>query len=143
MLAVRHRGGVSVRATEGAIDQVPHAREDRAIGDDSWIEDDHGAKVFKVDGEAMRLRDTFILEDPSGNVVAKIQQRKLHIRDTTVIERGGETIATVRKRVIGNLKRKIWANTIDDRSWASYMGHFKHAQSKKLITNLSNSMRSV
>ena len=34
-----------------------------AIGDDFWIEDDDGNKVFKVDGKAVRLRDTFILED--------------------------------------------------------------------------------
>ena len=34
-----------------------------SIGDDSWIEDDDGTKVFKVNGKAMRIRDTFLLED--------------------------------------------------------------------------------
>jgi uncharacterized protein YxjI len=72
-----------------------------SIGDDSWIEDQDGNKVFKVDGKAMRIRDTFILEDARGNEVAKIQERKLHVRDTMAIERGGEKIATVHHRLVG------------------------------------------
>jgi uncharacterized protein YxjI len=72
-----------------------------SIGDDSWIEDEQGNKVFKVDGKAMHLRDTFILEDASGREVAKIQERKLHVRDTMAIERGGDTIATVHRRLVG------------------------------------------
>jgi uncharacterized protein YxjI len=72
-----------------------------SVGDDSWIEDDHGNKVFKVDGKAMHVRDTFVLEDASGNEVAKIQERKMHIRDTMAIERRGKKIATVHKRLVG------------------------------------------
>jgi uncharacterized protein YxjI len=33
------------------------------FGDDYWIEDDRGNKVFLVDGKAMRLRDAFELKD--------------------------------------------------------------------------------
>jgi uncharacterized protein YxjI len=72
-----------------------------SIGDDSWIEDDHGNKVYKVDGKAMRIRETFILKDAEGHEVAKIQERKLHVRDTMAIERGGEKIATVHHRLVG------------------------------------------
>ncbi len=72
-----------------------------SIGDDSWIEDEHGNKVFKVDGKAMRVRDTFILKDMAGAEVAKIQERKLHIRDTMAIERDGKKIAEVHKRLVG------------------------------------------
>jgi uncharacterized protein YxjI len=72
-----------------------------SIGDDSWVEDEHGNKVYKVDGKAMRIRDTFILEDRSGAEVAKIQERKLHIRDTMAIEREGKKIAEVHKRLVG------------------------------------------
>jgi hypothetical protein len=32
-----------------------------AIGDDFWIEDDDGNKVFKVNGKAIRMRETFLL----------------------------------------------------------------------------------
>ena len=66
-----------------------------AIGDDFWIENGRGERVFKVDGKAVRLRQTFVLEDPSGGEVARIQERKLSIRDKVAIERGGDTAATV------------------------------------------------
>ncbi len=35
-----------------------------SIGDDYWIEDADGNKAFKVDGKAMRVRDTFKLTLP-------------------------------------------------------------------------------
>jgi uncharacterized protein YxjI len=72
-----------------------------AIGDDFWIENDRGERVFKVDGKAVRLRQTFVLEDPSGGEVARIQERKLSIRDKVAIERGGNTAATVHKALVG------------------------------------------
>ena len=53
-----------------------------SIGDDSWIEDDQGQRVYKVDGKALRVRNTFILKDSDGNEVAKIQEKKLRVRDT-------------------------------------------------------------
>ena len=37
-----------------------------AIGDDFWIENDRGERAYKVDGKAVRLRETFVLENSSG-----------------------------------------------------------------------------
>jgi uncharacterized protein YxjI len=37
-----------------------------SIGDDFWIEDDDGERVFHVDGKALRLRRTFRFEDLQG-----------------------------------------------------------------------------
>ena len=37
-----------------------------AVGDDYWIETDSGDKVFKVNGKALRVRDTWKLEDTTG-----------------------------------------------------------------------------
>ena len=71
-----------------------------AIGDDFWIEDDHGTKVYKVNGKAVRARETFILEDADGNEVSKIQEKKLSVRDKMTIERG-DTRATVHKLLLG------------------------------------------
>jgi uncharacterized protein YxjI len=71
-----------------------------AIGDDFWIEDDHGTRVYKVNGKAARARETFILEDAEGHEVSKIQEKKLSVRDKMTIERGS-TRATVHKRLIG------------------------------------------
>ena len=52
-----------------------------SIGDDFWIENEEGERAYKVDGKAVRVRQTFVLEDASGDEVARIQERKLSIRD--------------------------------------------------------------
>lgn len=71
-----------------------------SVGDDYWIENDHGERAYKVDGKALRFRDTWILEDPTGRHVAKIKERKLSVRDAVGIEfDGGE--ATVKKALVG------------------------------------------
>jgi uncharacterized protein YxjI len=72
-----------------------------SIGDDYWIEDEAGQRVFRVDGKAFRLRKTFVLEDASGEKVAKIQERKLSVRDRMKIERPRGASATVRKALVG------------------------------------------
>jgi uncharacterized protein YxjI len=78
-----------------------------SIGDDFWIENDRGERVFKVDGKALRLRKTLIFEDAGGNELAKIQERMLRVRDTMNIEdAGGETVASVRKAMITPLRER-------------------------------------
>jgi uncharacterized protein YxjI len=72
-----------------------------AIGDDFWIENEQGERAYKVNGKAMRIRNTFVLEDRDGNEVAKIQEKKLTVRDKMKVERGGETLATVHKALVG------------------------------------------
>ena len=57
-----------------------------SIGDDYWIEDEHGDRVFKVDGKALRLRKTLIFEDAHGTELLKIKEKMLHLRDTMEIE---------------------------------------------------------
>jgi uncharacterized protein YxjI len=78
-----------------------------AIGDDYWIEDASGDRVFKVDGKALRIRDTLVLQDRSGGEVFTIQEKKLRIRDTMEIERGGQTVATVKKALITPLRDRF------------------------------------
>jgi uncharacterized protein YxjI len=72
-----------------------------SIGDDSWIEDDQGQRRYKVDGKALRVRDTFILKTADGTEVAKIQEKKLRVRDTMKIERDGQPLATIHKALVG------------------------------------------
>ena len=78
-----------------------------AIGDDYWIENDEGERAFKVDGKAMRVRKTLVLEDPSGAELFKVQEKKLHIRDTMDVERGGETVARIKKALITPLRDRF------------------------------------
>jgi len=75
-----------------------------SIGDDFWIETGDGARAFKVDGKALRIRDTLVLEDPSGSELYTIQEKKLRVRDTMDIEQGGRTVATVKKALVSPLR---------------------------------------
>ncbi|UCD30662.1 MAG: LURP-one-related family protein [Planctomycetota bacterium] len=71
------------------------------IGDDFWIENEAGQKVFKVDGKALRVRDTLKFEDAHGNELCKIQERKLRVKDSMEIEGpAGERLAMVKKALI-------------------------------------------
>ena len=72
-----------------------------AIGDDYWIETDGGERAFKVNGKAARIRDTFVLETPGGDELFTIQEKKLSVRDKMEIERDGNTVATVKKALVG------------------------------------------
>ncbi|MGW0602538.1 LURP-one-related/scramblase family protein [Streptomyces sp. NPDC002640] len=85
-----------------------------AVGDDYWIEDEHGNKVYLVDGKAMRLRATFELKHGrTGQVLYRIHRKMVALRGTMVIEREGETLATVRKKSL-SLLRNHYKVTLTD-----------------------------
>ncbi len=83
-------------------------REKRvSIGDDYWIENNRGEKVFKVDGKALRVRQTLIFEDRSGRELAKIQERMLRVKDSMEVEGpGGDQMAMVKKALIAPLRER-------------------------------------
>jgi uncharacterized protein YxjI len=78
-----------------------------SVGDDYWIESDGGERVFKVDGKALRVRETLVLETPEGEEVFTIQEKKLSVRDKMEIERDGHTVATVRKALVSPLRDRF------------------------------------
>ncbi|MFD4144060.1 LURP-one-related/scramblase family protein [Streptomyces sp. NPDC058572] len=75
-----------------------------ALGDDYWIEDEHGRHAFLVDGKALRLRDTLELKDPSGYVLITLRQKLLGLRGAMTIERDGSPLATVRRKRLSLLR---------------------------------------
>ena len=78
-----------------------------SIGDDFWIENSEGKRVFKVDGKILRIRKTLVFEDVNGNVLCKIKERLLTIKDTMEIEGpDGKDIAVVKKALIAPLRDK-------------------------------------
>ncbi|RPF34908.1 LURP-one-related/scramblase family protein [Streptomyces sp. TLI_185] len=83
------------------------------IGDDYWIEDEHGNKVFLVDGKAMRLRDTFELKDTQGRVLIDIHQKMFALRDTMVIERDGEALARIKRKRLSLLRHHYRVSMVD------------------------------
>lgn len=84
-----------------------------AIGDDYWIEDADGRKVFLVDGKAMRVRDTFELKDAQGRILVEIRQKLLSLRDTMLIERDGEHLATVKRKRLSLLRNHYRVTLVD------------------------------
>jgi uncharacterized protein YxjI len=66
-----------------------------SIGDDFWIETGDGERAFRVNGKALRIRDTLVFENRSGEEVFSIQEKKLSVRDRYLIEvdGGGELSA--------------------------------------------------
>ncbi|MET8247866.1 LURP-one-related family protein [Streptomyces sp. NPDC005202] len=83
------------------------------IGDDYWIEDEQGNKVFLVDGKAMRLRATFELKDAQGCVLIDIHQKMFALRDTMMIERGGEALAKIRRKRLSLLRNHYRVSLVD------------------------------
>jgi uncharacterized protein YxjI len=78
-----------------------------AIGDDFWIENQQGQKIFKVDGKALRVRQTLLFEDAHGNELAKIQERMLRVKDSMEIEGPhGENLAMVKKALVTPVRER-------------------------------------
>ena len=76
-----------------------------SIGDDFWIENQDGQKVFYVDGKVLRIRKTLVFEDARGRKLAQVQERLLAIRDTMAIEdANGDQLAVVKKALIAPLR---------------------------------------
>ncbi|MEU6815636.1 LURP-one-related family protein [Streptomyces sp. NPDC046860] len=116
------------------------------IGDDYWIEDGNGRKVFLVDGKAMRLRDTFELKDTDGHVLIDIHQKMFALRDTMVIRRDGADLATIRRKRLSLLRNHYRVDLADgteldvsgkilDREFAvEYAGELLAVISRRLMT---------
>ena len=78
-----------------------------SIGDDFWVENEAGQKVFKVDGKVLRIRKTLVFEDMNGNTLCQIKERLLTIKDTMVVEdANGKDLAVIKKALIAPLRDK-------------------------------------
>jgi uncharacterized protein YxjI len=79
-----------------------------SFGDDFYIENGQGQRVFKVDGKALRMRETLVFRDMQGNEVCKIQERIARVRDSMEIEGpGGQRMAMVHKAMITPLRERF------------------------------------
>ena len=79
-----------------------------SIGDDFWIEDESGRRAFKVDGKALRVRQTLVIEDANGAELMKIQDRPVHVRESMDVEdAAGATVATVKKAMVSPLRERF------------------------------------
>jgi uncharacterized protein YxjI len=81
-----------------------------SIGDDFDVLDEHGTKLYRVDGKVFNVRDKVVIEDPSGEEVASVHRHLVALRPTYEIKIGGETAAEVRKKLFTPFRDKF---TID------------------------------
>jgi uncharacterized protein YxjI len=82
-----------------------------SIGDDFWIENEEGKRVFKVDGKIFRIRKTLVFEDMNGKPLCTIKERLLTVRDTmTVTGPDGEQLAVVKKALLTPLRDRWSVN---------------------------------
>lgn len=84
------------------------------IGDDYWIETQHGRRAFKVDGKALTVRNTLVLESARGAPVYEIRGRLMTVRDTMAVSKpGGREVAVIRKMLATPLRDRMTANMAD------------------------------
>jgi len=95
-----------------------------SIGDDYWIENDRGEKVFKIDGKALRVRQTLVFEDRNGHELFKIQEKMLRIKDSMEIEDAhGARVAMVKKALITPIRER-WSVDIRGQKDLEVQGNF-------------------
>ena len=103
-LGTRRGGGTRYRMRQKLV----------TFGDDFYIENDQGQKVFKVDGKVLRVRDTLKFRDMQGTELCKIQERMARVKDTMKVEGpGGETLAVVKKALITPVRER-WTVKMGD-----------------------------
>jgi uncharacterized protein YxjI len=103
------RGGAA-----GAGPEVYQMRQNLiSIGDDFWIQTQAGRRAFKVDGKALRVRDTLAIRDVQGTEVARLQERLINVRDTMKIWRAGKPEATIKKALITPLRDRFTLTASD------------------------------
>jgi len=88
-----------------------------SIGDDFWIENSAGQRVFKVDGKALRIRKTLDLQSGDGRTLYKIREALVHVRDTMDIETDAGKVATVKKALISPIHEKYSVDFERGGSW--------------------------
>lgn len=113
-----------------------------AIGDDFWIENAEGQRVFKVDGKVLRIRKTLVFEDARGTALCQIKERLLTIKDTMVIEDPhGRDLAVVKKALIAPLRDR-WDVKVKDGPDLDVQGdildhEYTIKQGRKLVAEVS------
>jgi uncharacterized protein YxjI len=88
-----------------------------SIGDDFWIETNNGRRAFRVDGKALRVRQTLLLESADGRELYHIQEKLLHVRDTMAIEGPSGVVATVKKALISPIRERFVVELASGGEW--------------------------
>lgn len=78
-----------------------------AIGDDYYVENEAGQRVFVIDGKALRVRNTLQMRDLATGDEYKIQEKVARVRDTMTIQKNGERAAAVKKALVTPVRERF------------------------------------
>jgi len=104
---------VAPSAEPGAVTRYMMRQKLVTFGNDFVIETTDGVPAFKVDGKALRVRNTIQLDDMQGRHRYRIQERIARVRETMVIERNGRRIATIHMALVTPLRDRFKVEVAD------------------------------
>jgi uncharacterized protein YxjI len=78
-----------------------------AVGDDYWVQDAAGQRVYRIDGKVARLRKTLLMELPDGRELYKLKEHVINVRDTMAIEGRDGTVALVKHALINPIRERF------------------------------------
>lgn len=78
-----------------------------SFGNDFTIKTADGRPAFKVDGKALRMRNTIKIRDTAGRSLYTVQERMVRVKSTMVVETDGRTVATIQKALVTPLRDRF------------------------------------
>ncbi|QIS12579.1 LURP-one-related/scramblase family protein [Nocardia arthritidis] len=90
-----------------------------SLGQDYWVTDSAGNRVFLVDGKVLTFRRRFQLRGPGGEIYAVAHRRLIALRDTMVVRSGGRHAATVRTKLFSPVRHSFTIALANGERWVA------------------------
>lgn len=105
----KHRGGPLGRRTDeaGNADRYQMTQKLVSIGDDYFVENAAGERVFRIDGKALRVRDTLQMEDLQTGDDYRLQEKLLRVKDSMTVTKDGQKAAVVKKAIVSPIRDRF------------------------------------
>ena len=94
-----------------------------AFGDDFWIENEQGQRVYKVNGKVLRIADSLDFEDAHGKTLVKMKGKVITVRGQIRLDREGGQGGVVKKDLI-NIVRDHLVLSVDGGQDYDIKGNF-------------------
>ena len=77
------------------------------LGDDFFIEDENGKKVFEVDGKLFSIGEKLWFKDHNGNKIFKLKEKLIKLTDTYIIEKNNKDYVKIHKKMFTIFKENF------------------------------------
>lgn len=84
-----------------------------SFGDDYFVENAAGERVFKIDGKVLRVRNTLQMTDLRTGDEYRVQQKLARVRNTMAIQKNRRRFATVHKAVVTPIRDRFRVSTVE------------------------------